>query len=81
MSKWISVKDHTPKLGQTVIMFTNLGIYIGHWTSEFIISDEGLYVAKKVPRLKGSLLLCDVCHHWEEGGFVTHWMPLPEPPK
>jgi hypothetical protein len=79
--EWISVKDRLPEIGQVVIMFTSLGVYIGCWEEGFVAREDGLYVGKKLPKLKGSLFLCCECRHWEEGGVVTHWMHLPKPPK
>lgn len=79
--EWISVKDRIPNVEKEVILLTTLGIYIGIWYSEFTKDDSGLYTLKKETRLKGPMLLCECCDHFEKGVTITHWMPLPEPPK
>ncbi len=63
--QWISVKDRLPKPAENVLIFTDC---YGGWV------DIGRYV------LQGNLPF------WARGGTeikdnVTHWMPLPEPPK
>ena len=71
MTKWISVKDRLPKLYEPVLI-----TYIGHRDKE-LHCDE---IATKDEF--GDWI-------WWDGGFtgekvcvtVTHWMPLPEPPK
>lgn len=63
--QWISVKDRLPEPAENVLIFTD---YHGGCV------DIGRYV------LQGNLPF------WARGGTmikdnVTHWMPLPEPPK
>lgn len=69
MSEWVSVKDGLPPDHTTYLVFIreNSGItYIG--TSSLNPTKTGFYVA-----------------YDDEGNApveeVTHWMPLPEPPK
>ena len=60
MSKWISVKDRLPKVGEHVLVFSPItGI-----KTDFIAFVEN-----------------DEEDRFFRSGRVTHWMPLPEPPK
>ena len=69
MSEWINISDKAPEDGQRVIYyFKPLGMFMGHYE-----------------RCKGEAALYGT-HCFESAhGFltddVTHWMPLPEPPK
>ena len=65
MSEWISVKDRLPENGY-VIAFAEIGC-------EYLIGvlDEAAYVGDGICCYgDGVMMMC-----------VTHWMPLPEPPK
>lgn len=69
-AKWISVKDRLPELGEEVLVLGNEGsLEVRRLTLRKIHPDE------KDP------------HYWLDGWdesadyTVTHWMPLPEPPK
>lgn len=66
MSEWISVKDRLPELGTDVLCFDQL---------------EGMHVQ----RLEKDTLCGTVWFDYYDQGinldWVTHWMPLPEPPK
>lgn len=65
--EWISVEDRLPEDENTVLCFYNFG---SHVEMSFI----------------GTLcyFTFDSTPHWQHestGLHVTHWMPLPEPPK
>lgn len=63
--EWISVKDRLPE--ESGLYLTYGGIYYNEKTkSEFL----------KVVRFKNNFI-CD----FNPCAYVTHWMPLPEPPK
>lgn len=78
MNGWVSVKDGLPEEDVEVLIDTDAGIYIGTWTQAFRKTPSGLYEAFKEPRVRGNLLLCDECHHWEEGVTITHWREIPK---
>ncbi len=65
MTKWISIKEELPKQCVSVLVFSECGISLG-WIESAPTEDPVFYVQ-------------------EFGAFVpeniTHWMPLPEPPK
>lgn len=46
------------------------GVYLVHTTYN-IIETEVFYISKHD----------DISYWWDLDGMVTHWMPLPEPPK
>lgn len=68
-SEWIPVDERWPEHLSDVLVAYKCGNYIRLGVGEFdgtTVNDEGL----TIPYFKGI------------GGFeVTHWMPLPEPPK
>lgn len=66
MSEWISVNEKLPEVGQNVL------IYYPKWDGDEI----------QVAKLDCDALTFDICGEFNVGtGVVTHWMPLPEPPK
>lgn len=64
--KWISVKDRLPKEGETVLVF-------GYWHEKF----QPL-MCYLIPHRKGEWFT-NVAG--QQVYTVTHWMPLPQPPK
>lgn len=66
MSEWISVNDRLPDEGKRVILATLFGIYAG-W--------------RRVPKARERSGVWRIEHVWYESGCVSHWQPLPEPPK
>ena len=66
MSEWIDVKDEPPKIGDRVLVF--------YWCAEdYTETTVGEYMGESV----GFVLDDDN----QELCIVTHWMPLPEPPR
>ena len=63
--RWISVKDKVPKPHEAVLAFVRQGIEV--WMSIACRNDAGFWL----------LSLTGGRDDWS----VTHWMPLPEPPK
>jgi hypothetical protein len=64
---WISVKDKLPELGESVLLIDAYeSQYVG-WLHEFTTSSS----------IHWQYSYCCGC----AATSVTHWMPLPEPPK
>lgn len=63
---WISVKERIPNKGENVLVFAT-GTYCKGWKFAIDRLEDG----EKNPRWLYT-------HGWFK---VTHWMPLPEPPK
>lgn len=64
--KWISVKERLPEIGRSVL------IYYPKWDGDEI----------QVAKLEDDEMMFDICGEFNIGtGAVTHWMPLPKPPK
>ena len=68
MSEWISVKDRLPEAHKSVLAIVYDDIKIG-WI-ELVSTDPGQF------HWVGSGIYIDKGHY-----ALTHWMPLPEPPK
>lgn len=69
MSEWISVKDRLPEYGKDVLVCDcNSRNYISVWSLEK--DTDG-----------GTNYWEDCRGWWQSFDEVTHWMPLPEPPK
>ena len=64
--EWISVEDCLPEKGQRVIGF---GEEVGVFSSIIHLNVDGVW---KFSDSNAIVSFCD---------FITHWMPLPEPPK
>ena len=64
MSEWISVKDRLPPVAEWS------GDRVLVYTEEGYIH-EGLYEGEKFD---------EWIDKYFDSGYVTHWMPLPEPP-
>lgn len=65
-NRWISVKDRLPEIGKSVL------IYYPKWDGDEI----------QVAKLEDDGMMFDICGEFNIGtGAITHWMPLPEPPK
>lgn len=64
-NEWISVKEQLPKPFISVLVFMP-GEEPHPTVHEGFISYEGIWVSN---------------HYVREHGEVTHWMPMPEPPK
>lgn len=71
MSEWISVKDRLPNENECVL------VIVSGKPSENITLD-GAYELAEYDPVEGWIL-----EMWPEWGsaVVTHWMPLPQPPK
>lgn len=66
VDRWISVKDRLPEIGKSVL------IYYPYWDGDEI----------QVARLEYDEMTFDVCGEFNiMVEAVTHWKPLPEPPK
>ena len=65
MAEWISVKDRLPERVEVIAFSAQYGDYLIGWIAEAEDSDTG------------AVCIGDGVELYE----VTHWMPLPEPPK
>ena len=78
---WISVKDRLPEVsGQYIVCCDDSACSYG----EGIWYQSGVVVCAEVD----VGIVGGICWEWREGGdiydldgVITHWMPLPEPPK
>ena len=64
--QWIRIEDEKPDTGQYVLVYHKDGVM---QCAQYLISgydDRELWVLD---------------HYYKEQGEITHWMPLPEPPK
>lgn len=69
MSKWISVKERLPRLHTDVLVYRRSVCRMGGYSSiEYVTLGHG-----EVPMWSNDF------QTWKSE--VTHWMPLPEPPK
>ena len=69
MAEWISVKDRLPEAGSRVLVFDETSEEFDLWSLEPRESEWcpiGWY---------------DSAGWFRRGDEITHWMPLPEPPK
>lgn len=65
--EWISVKDRLPEMNKTVLIVRSGSVEIGFYNAK----DKRFYVPNE-SAFDGWPIPVD---------GVTHWMPLPEPPK
>lgn len=71
MSEWISVKDKLPEPYTSVLRHPSCEIgYGSEYTAYYDAVDNKFHVDCE-----------DSFTTWESVVLVTHWMPLPEPPK
>ena len=86
MGEWISVEDRLPESGKHVLVCCEIRSFMGK--KQYIC--DGFYAEYK--SIRGSGDNVDECAYiYDEDedeyssvvieDFVTHWMPLPEPPK
>ena len=72
--EWISVKDRLPKKNERVLVTDGKKICL-HYKQSFINWEDA----------KGEDLYCSCSENYDRCDFregeITHWMPLPSPPK
>jgi hypothetical protein len=81
MSEWISVEDRLPEKDQCYVIVACEGGYVDKTfyskNREFFwLRAAGSYSRRKQGKASGYFQLSH-----EYGYKITHWMPLPEPPK
>ena len=72
VQEWISVKDRLPEKNETVLVYCANKTIQGGATRHIGSCDNGFWFLKTQPGIASFPHL-----EWE----VTHWMPLPQPPK
>ena len=72
--KWISVEDRLPKDGQDGVCADSFGMMALMLCWDNKIVESGNFCGRDFQHANG-----DMDYHDEPK--VTHWMPLPEPPK
>lgn len=80
MTKWISVKERLPEIGQHVLGFTTKGFdYVDrHLEGERHIDHIICYMINNGENNWFIEVLNKIAFELED---ITHWMPLPEPPE
>ena len=76
MSEWISVKDRLPEEGQgLVLVYAPNNKYVAFQLDEWSMQREA--------PVSFSSATIEVGEGWDNFEFeeITHWMPLPNPPK
>ncbi len=75
MSNWIKVKDRLPETRQEILFFVSVS-YAG------IHAQQGIFVEnyENEHGNHGSIFIKSDGSRWKLD-YVSHWMPLPEPPK
>lgn len=66
MSEWISVEERLPSVSHDTLL-----VAVVNEAGEYIVDTDAFYTDEQCFRFWGQL----------EKSSVTHWMPLPEPPK
>lgn len=82
MSDWISVDERLPPYGQEVLLFIQTKLRNVDYDTDKEIGDSYVCKEKAIGCIKNN----DLWLNYDQDGFysvsdVTHWMPLPEPPK
>lgn len=81
MAEWISVKDRLPEEdGEYLCFYKNFFDTTGVLILEFALNMRERFFS---PDFKNRSGFCEYVGDgaWVEIDCVTHWMPLPEPPK
>ena len=79
MNEWISVKDKMPNIGQRVLVYAvgKIDGFIG----ESVIEICERFVQRIFPSSVGEAVWSSPYQYFHTDYEITHWMPLPEPPK
>jgi hypothetical protein len=74
-SKWISVEERLPE--------PNVGCIVAAKVGNIMVTDFAERVAYYNLRTQETTYAWEIMHDWDEGEGceITHWMPLPQPPK
>lgn len=67
---WISVKERMPEAGVWVLIEGRFGYRIARWWIDPGLDEGNVFKERWVPDAGGGI----------DEKYVTHWMPLPEPP-
>ena len=79
ISGWISIKDRMPKLGQEVLVYA-IG-KINGFIGDRVYAICKCYIQHILPSSPGHEVWSTLWQYFHTDYEITHWMPLPEPPK
>ena len=80
MGEWISVEDRLPNADERVLVF-GVGIYDGFIGDTVIAITDITDINPLFPSLKIEKEWRSPWQYFLTDYKITHWMPLPEPPK
>ena len=75
MSKWISVQDRLPDFEQNVLVYAEVKLENISPESMMVVTHRHKY------RFADFWSWSEPSQYFNEDYKITHWMPLPEPPK
>ena len=78
-SEWISVNDRLPELNQDVLVYAvgKIDGFIG----EHVVEKCKRFTQHMLPSSPGREIWSSPYQYFHTDYEITHWMPLPEPPK
>ena len=79
-NNWISVKERLPE--DNVVWGSKIGVF-NHYRSYLVFNGESVRIGHYRTGIgdKNFAPFWDGEYYWYDYNKVTHWMPLPEPPK
>lgn len=80
VDRWISVEDRTPDKDGDYLCYLECGM-VCQSTFDSTMASEGKFPFGEWVGVYNSDTRDFTDRYWEEYDAITHWMPLPEPPK
>ena len=80
MREWISVKERLPELEQEVLVFA-IGLPEWGYEGKTAIAIACRFIWKIFSGSPGHICWSTPWEYFHKDYKITHWMPLPEPPK
>lgn len=81
MNEWISVKDRLPEKDGNYLCYLECGAVCEAAFDSTIASEGEEFPFGEWVGVYNSDTLGFTDSYWEEYDAITHWMPLPDPPK